>query len=197
MKKILREIKGYMNEKTKKITRPTKAGLIALITILSIAIVAYAASLIISKTFKTNLKKGEILSMQLVQTDVEGTVSPGDTIDVAPIIYNDGTIKGTALMRVSYPMLSNGSPAYSWTIGAGWSKVTDGTGYTVYGYGSPLDGGGRTEEPLMSGMTMVEMSGEEFKGLADVNVTVDGWLADSEQYGDDSATVWTRIQSGN
>lgn len=40
-------------------------------------------------------------------------VSPGDTIDVAPIIYNDGTIKGTALMRVSYPTLYTGSPAYS------------------------------------------------------------------------------------
>lgn len=48
----------------------------------------------------------------------------------------------------------------------------------------------------MSGMTMVEMSGEEFKGLADVNVTVDGWLADSEEYGVDPTTVWTRIQSG-
>lgn len=37
--------------------------------------------------------KGQIHSMQLVQTDVEGTVSPGDTIDVAPVIYNDGTFR--------------------------------------------------------------------------------------------------------
>lgn len=102
----------------KKSTRPTKAGLIAIITIMSITIVAFAASLIINKTWKTNLKKGQILSMQLVQTDVEGTVSPGDTIDVMPIIYNDGTIKGTALMKVSYPVLSTGSPAYSWTVGS-------------------------------------------------------------------------------
>ena len=176
----------------KKSTRPTKAGLIAIITILSITIVAFAASLIINKTWKTNLKKGQILSMQLVQTDVEGTVSPGDTIDVAPVIYNDGTIKGTALMKVSYPALSDGSSAYSWTVGSGWSKVADGTGYTVYGYNSPLDGGGQTE-PLMSGMIMVEMSGAEFTGLADVNVTVDGWLADSEEYGDDPVAIWARI----
>ena len=51
--------------------------------------------------------------MQLVQTDVEGKVSPGDTIDVAPVIYNDGTIQGTALMKVSYPVKSDGSSAYS------------------------------------------------------------------------------------
>ena len=28
-------------------------------------------------------------------------------------------------------------------------------------------------------------------------ITVDGWLADSEEYGDDPASVWTRIQSGD
>ena len=151
----------------------------------SIAAIAYAAaSLLISKTWKTNIQKGEILSMQLVQTDVEGTVSPGDTIDVDPVIYNDGTIQGTVLMKVSYPTLSNASPAYSWTIGSGWSKITDCTGYTVYGYGSVVDGS--STESLMSGMTMVEMSGEEFDGLTDVNVTVDGWLAVLMS----SETVW-------
>ena len=108
------------------------------------------------------------------------------------MIYNDGTIQGTALMKGSCPTLSDGSSAYSWTVGTGWSKITDGTGYTVYGYSSPVSGGGQTEA-LMSGMTMVEMSGEEFTGLSDVNVTVDGWLADSEEYGDDAAVVWTRI----
>lgn len=54
--------------------------------------------------------------------------------------------------------------------------------------------GGDQTEPLMLGMTMAEMSGEEFTGLSDVNVTVDGWLADTEEYGDDAAVVWTRIK---
>ena len=185
-----------MKQAWKSLKRSTQVGIIIFLFI-SLAAIAYAAaSLLISKTWSTNLQKGEILSMQLVQTDVEGTVSPGDTIDVAPVIYNDGTIKGTALMRVSYPVINSDTPVYSWTVGSGWSKVTEGIGYTVYGYGSLLDGGGSTEA-LMSGMTMVEMSGEEFNGLADVNVTVDGWLADSDEYGDDPATVWTRIQSGN
>ena len=185
-----------MKQAWKSLKRPTQVGIIIFL-FFSIAAIAYAAaSLLLSKTWSTNLQKGQILSMQLVQTDVEGTVSPGDTIDVAPMIYNDGTIQGTALMRVSYPVLSNGSPAYSWTVGSGWSIVTDGTGYTVYGYGSPLDGGGQTE-PLMSGMIMVEMSGAEFTGLADVNVTVDGWLADTGTYGEDTAVVWAKIQSGS
>ncbi len=182
-----------MKQAWKGLKKSTQVGIIIFL-FFSIAAIAYAAvSLLINKTWSTNLQKGQILSMQLVQTDVEGTVSPGDTIDVAPVIYNDGTIQGTALMRVSYPTLSTGSPAYSWTVGSGWSELTSGAGYTVYGYSSALDGGSSTEA-LMSGMTMVEMSGEEFNGLADVNVTVDGWLADSEEYGDDPATVWSRIE---
>ena len=185
-----------MKQAWKSLKRSTQVGIIIFLFITLAAIAYAAASLLISKTWSTNLQKGEILSMQLVQTDVEGTVSPGDTIDAMPVIYNDGTIQGTALMRVSYPTLSDGASAYSWTVGSGWSKVTDGTGYTVYGYNSPLDGGGQTN-PLMSGMTMVEMSGEEFNGLADVNVTVDGWLADTETYGEDAVVVWSKIQSGN
>ena len=185
-----------MKQAWNSLKRTTRVGIIIFLFV-SIAAIAYAAvTLLINKTWTTNLQKGQILSMQLVQTDVEGTVSPGETIDVMPVIYNDGTIQGTALMRVSYPTLSNSSPVYSWTVGSGWNKVTDGTGYTVYGYGSLLDGGGSTEAP-MSEMTMVEMSGKGFNGLADVNVTVDGWLADSDEYGDDPATVWTRIQSGS
>lgn len=184
-----------MKQAWKSLKGPAKAGVVVFVLISFVAI-AYAASVLITKHWSTSLGKGEILSMQLVQTDVEGTVSPGDTIDVAPVIYNDGTIQGTALMKVSYPVLSDGSSCYSWTVGSGWTKITDGTGYTVYGYGSVLDGSSSTE-PLMSGMTMVEMSGEEFTGLADVNVTVDGWLADANEYGDEASVVWTRIQSGN
>ncbi len=41
------------------------------------------------------------------------------------------------------------------------------------------------------------MSREEFNGLSDVNVAVDGSLADSNEFGDDAAVVWTRIQGGN
>lgn len=70
--------------------------------------------------------KNDILCMQPVHTDAEGAVSSGDAIDVAPVIFNDGTIHGTSLMRVSYTTLSNAFPAYPWTVGNGWSKITDG-----------------------------------------------------------------------
>ncbi len=179
----------------KSLKGPAKVGVVIFIIISCVAI-AYAAVAIINKTWSTNLTKGDILSMKLVQTDVEGEVSPGVTIDVAPVIKNDGTLTGTAVVRVSYPVLSDGSPAYSWETGSGWQFIASGTGYTVYGYDNALNGGASTSA-LMSGMTMVEMSGEEFTGITNVNVTVDGWLADTETYGDNAASVWTRIQGGN
>lgn len=42
-----------------------------------------------------------------------GTVSLGDTIDVVPVSYIDGIIQSTALMRVGYPTLSDGSSDYT------------------------------------------------------------------------------------
>lgn len=101
--------------------------------------------------------KNDIVCMQPVHTDAEGAVSSGDTIDVAPVIFNDGTIHGTSLMRVSYTTLSNAFPAYPWTVGMAGARLLMGNGY-----GSLLDDGYRTEESLMFGMNMVEMIGEEF-----------------------------------
>ena len=44
------------------------------------------------KTWSTRLTKGQILSMHLIQTNVEKRISLRDTIDVALAIYYDGTI---------------------------------------------------------------------------------------------------------
>ena len=47
---------------------------------------------------------------------------------------------------------------------------------------------------LMESVTMKDMSGEEYKGI-DVNVRLDGWLADcNDEYGDEINAAWGRIQ---
>ena len=43
---------------------------------------------------------------------------------------------------------------------------------------------------------MVEMSASEFKGLADVNVEVTGYLADCDEYGTDVSGAWSKIAGG-
>ena len=40
---------------------------------------------------------------------------------------------------------------------------------------------------------MVEMSATDFRGITDVNVTVTGYLADVEEYGEDVQAAWNAI----
>ena len=35
---------------------------------------------------------------------------------------------------------------------------------------------------------------EEYKAIDDVNVRLDGWLADCNEYGEDVGAAWTRIE---
>lgn len=83
--------------------------------------------------------------------------------------------------------------AYTWETGTGWSVVEEGIGYTVYGYNSSL-AESDTTNALMELVTMKDMSGEEYKGIDDVNVRLDGWLADCNEYGEDVGAAWTRIE---
>lgn len=38
------------------------------------------------------------------------------------------------------------------------------------------------------------MTGAEYKTVDDVNVRLDGWLVDCNEYGEDVGATWSRIQ---
>ncbi len=73
-----------------------------------------------------------------------------------------------------------------------WTKVEESSGTVLYSYNDVLGVDGETDA-LCQSMTMVEMSGTDFVGLADVNVEIVGCLADRETYGEDVQTVWNEI----
>lgn len=77
------------------------------------------------------------------------------------------------------------SLAYTFSVDEDvWTKVEENSGSVVYGYNDVLGVDGETD-PLCQSMTMVEMSGSDFVVLADVNVSITGYLADRETYGED------------
>lgn len=84
-------------------------------------------------------------------------------------------------------MLTRGKPEL---VGV-W--LEEGIGYTVYGYSAEL-AESDTTNALMDSVIMKDMSGEEYKWIDDVNVRLDGWLADCNEYGDDVEAAWSRIQ---
>ncbi len=183
-----------MKQKFKSLSRITRMAIIAAL-FLSITIVAYAAiSMLISITWRSDLTKGDIFEMELVQSDITGEIVPGQSISVSPVVKNMGTKEAIAFVKVEMPTIpSSGANAYTFVVDESmWTKVEESSGTVVYGYNDVLGVDGQTDA-LCQSMIMVEMSGTDFMGLSDVNVSITGYLADRETYGEDVQMVWNEI----
>ncbi len=183
-----------MKQKFKNLSRITHMVIITVL-FLSIIIVAYAAiSTLISRTWRSDLTKGDIFEMELVQGAVNGEIVPGQSISISPVVKNMGTKDDLAFVKIEMPTIpSSNSPAYTFTVDESmWTKVEESSGMIVYGYNDVLGVDGETDV-LCDSMTMVEMSGTDFVGLADVNVEIVGYLADRETYGEDVGNAWREI----
>lgn len=183
-----------MRQKFKALNRITQIVIILAI-LLSITMVAYAAiSTLISRTWQSDLTKGDIFEMELVQGAVSGEIVPGGTVAVSPVVKNMGTKEAMAFVKIVMPTIpSSGANAYTFTVNEDvWTKVAESSGTVVYGYNDVLGVDGETDA-LCDSMTMVDMSGSDFIGLSDVNVEIVGYLADRETYGEDVQTVWNEI----
>ena len=172
--------------------------IIAVVLILSISVVAYAAiSTLLSKSVTSNLSKGDIMEMQLSQDVITGEVVPGDSIAISPSIINTGTRNCLAFVKLEMPTYGNaGSNLYTFTASSDWTNVSESSGTVVYGYNDVLGSNDYTSS-LCNSLTMVNMSSSEFRALDDINVTVTGYLADCEEYGENLVEAWNRISSGN
>ncbi len=160
-----------MKQKVKGLCRITQMAIIIAL-FLSITIVAYAAiSTLISRSWQSDLTKGDIFEMELVQSDIIGEIVPGQSISVSPVVKNLGTKEALAFVKIEMPTIpSSNSPAYTFSVDeVVWTKVEESSGSVVYGYNDVLGVDSETD-PLCQSMTMVEMSGSDFIGLSDVNV---------------------------
>lgn len=181
----------------KTLKRSTQFLIIAAL-FLTIGVAAYAAF----STFVTSEEKqGGITDVKFVEVDLNlsgfsGSVTPGDTITGSVTVMNNGNAQGMAYIRFNFPVISSASgmdgSAYTWTVNDGWTEVEKGTGYVVYGYNSPLDGDATTTSPFDS-IVMKGISNDVYKALdGNVNVSFVGYMADCNEFGEDSATAWTK-----
>lgn len=177
--------------------RSTQFLLVAAI-FLTIGVVAYAA---FSTLVTSEEKQGGITDVPFVEVELNlsgfsGPVTPGDTISGSVTVTNNGNAQGMSFIRFNFPTISTDTgmdgSAYSWEVGSDWTEVEKGTGYVVYGYESPLDGDATTSSPFDS-IVMKGISNSQYKGLdGNVNVSFVGYMADCNEFGEDSATAWTR-----
>ena len=164
--------------------------------IAAVGIVAYAASVLFNTAHSTtSLSKDRYIEVSLSGAEASGSVRPGSTVALSPVLTNQGDINTTALMRVTVPVVS-GSSAYDYEVSSSWSLVdADPTaGVFVYGYGSEGElnelSPGDSTDPLTSAFTMKgSITGAEFNAMGSIDISVDGYLVEADA-GNDPVSVW-------
>lgn len=114
-------------------------------------------------------------------------------------LTNQGDINCTALVKLTVPVV-NGSSAYDYEASSSWSLVDADpeAGVYVYGFGTETElneiSPGSSTDPLTESFTMKSsITGAEFNAMGSVDISVDGYLVDSEA-GTDPVSVRGMIQ---
>lgn len=168
--------------------------------IAAVGVVAYAASVLFNTAHSTtSLSKDRYIEVSLSGAEASGSIRPGSTVALSPVLTNNGDINTTALMRVTVPVV-NGVSAYDYEVSSSWTLVDgdDTAGVYVYGYGSEGElneiAPGDSTELLTESFTMKSsITGAEFNAMGSIDISVDGYLVDSEA-GSDPVSVWGMIQ---
>ena len=166
----------------------------------AVGVVAYAASVLFNTAHSTtSLSKDRYIEVSLSGASASGSVRPGSTVALSPVLTNNGDINCTALVKLTVPVV-NGSSAYDYEVSSSWTLVDADpeAGVYVYGYGSEGElneiSPGSSTDPLTSAFMMKgSITGAEFNALGSVDISIDGYLVDSEA-GSDPVSVCGMIQ---
>ena len=168
--------------------------------IAAVGVVAYAASVLFNSAHSTtSLSKDRYIEVSLSGAEASGSVRPGSTVPLSPVLTNNGDINCTGIVRLTVPMVG-GSPAYDYEVSSSWTLVDADpeAGVYVYGFGTETElnelSPGSSTDPLTGSFTMKSsITGAEFNGMGSVDISIDGYLVDSEA-GTDPVSVWGMIQ---
>ena len=112
------------------------------------------------------------------------------------MVTNDSTSAVYAFISATYPTL-DGSPIYEADeLGSGWTVVSSSGGHIVYAYGgaegmTEIDMDGETA-PLMSKLTMKQMSNAEYVFIGDYGFDMVGYIVGTGECGSSVSEAWAR-----
>lgn len=180
--------------------RRTSRVVLIVALLAAVGVVAYAASVIFNTAHSTtSLSKDRYIEVSLSGAEASGSIRPGSTVALSPVLTNNGDVNTTAIMRVTVPVV-NGSIAYDYEVSPSWTEIeSDSTaGVYVYGFGTETElneiSPGSSTDPLTSAFTMKgSITGAEFNAMGSVDISIDGYLVDSET-GTDPVSVWGMVQ---
>ena len=168
--------------------------------IAAVGVVAYAASVLFNTAHSTtSLSKDKYIEVSLTGAEASGSIRPGSTVALSPVLTNNGDVNTTALVKLTVPVV-NGSSAYDYEVSSSWTLVDADpeAGVFVYGYGTSGEltvvAPGSSTDPLTESFTMKSsITSAEFNAMGSIDISVDGYLVDSEA-GSDPVSVWGMIQ---
>ncbi len=163
--------------------------------------IAYAASILFNSAHSsTTLTKDRYVEVSLSGAEASGTIRPGGSVSLSPVLTNQGDINCTGFIKVSVPTVS-GAAAYEWDVEAGWTQVDSyvdgGKQVTVYAYGSSSELSvvepGASTDALMNAATLKStITRAQFNAMSDIDIDIDGYLVDSE-VGSVPGDVWSLV----
>lgn len=179
---------------------PKRIAVVMVALILTVGAVAFAASVLSDHAnSKTKLSKDRYVKISMTGAYAEGSIRPGLSVDLSPVLKNQGNINSTALAKITVPVLS-GSPMYDFEVNSSWSLIESdvASGVYVYGFGgdelAELAPGESTDALVEHGFTMKSsITGAEFTNMSEINIEVDGYLVDAGA-GVDPGTVWGMLE---
>lgn len=179
---------------------------IAATVMVFVGFIAYATDILWKSAHDTTeLTKERYIEVKLSGSSAKGSIKPGGSISLAPVVENKGVIDCAAFVKLTIPRV-NGNPAYVYETNSDWTLVDNysegGYQIVVYAYVDEyrtyalesISPSASTSSLIKDGFTMVEMSGSEFMNMTDVDIQVDGYLVDyAEVEESDPESAWGMI----
>lgn len=178
-------------------------GRVALIIMLSIAVVAIAATILWNSTHKTI----DPPKARYIEVEIDGiaesydSIAPGDSVPAAPAIRNEGSVPATAFIKMAVPKASDGAAAYDYTVPESWKEIESSDNgdsidliyaFMSEGMLATVYPDGVTDE-LCDGFTLKSsITGGELYAMESIAIELDGYLVDADE-GDDPDTVWNKL----
>lgn len=160
-------------------------------------VVAYAISrLFYSKSVTSNFSKKQIFEFELSTSTMQAELGPGDSVSVNPIIENSATEKMLVFIEVKTPVFKD-EPLYEYSVNEDWVLVESDDGSKVFAYGGDqltMIYPGESTTPLMTSITMKQISNAEYSEIEDINISITGYAIDCQGYTTVPLEVWNEVK---
>lgn len=168
------------------------------IAILCCTVIAvYAISrLFYSKSVTSNFSKKQIFEFELSASTMQAELGPGDSVSVNPIIKNSATEKMFVFIEVKTPVFKD-EPLYEYAVNEDWVLVESYSGSEVFAYGGDqltMLFPDESTTPLMSSITMKQVSNAEYSEIEDINISITGYAIDCQGYTTVPLEIWNEIK---